>query len=638
MVHPITQESPDQVMLLMGNEAIARGIIEAGASIAAAYPGNPSSDIVDTLAKAAKNLDMHVEWSVNEKVALEVAAAAAMTGLRGVSAMKQNGLNVACDFLLNLNLSGIRGGLVLVICDDPSGISSTNEQDSRLYAKMGELPLLEPSTFQEAKDMTREAFELSEKLGLPVLLHSVTRLSHARGNVTLGPLPGPKGKPSFDRSRPFVNVPAPANAHRRLKEKIERCRDIFESSPRNFYQGPERPDVMLITTGAGLFYSLEGVEALGLDVQVGILKVGTTFPLPSRFLLKHLKKAQQVVFVEEGAPFLESGVKELYAEHAAGLPSISFLGKAEGALPQVGELNPDVMIRLLGRLLDCPRETRPESYEHGIRAAVDELVPDRDLAFCAGCPHRATYWAIKQALALDGRNGFVCGDIGCYGMGGGPAGWSQMNTMQAMGSGAGVAAGMGQLTNMGLDQPVVAICGDSTFYHAAIPALINARQHGSNFLFLVLDNDATAMTGFQPHPGLGTTATGQAAPPVAIGDLCRAMGYPVDMCDPYDLKATTDAIMRGLEHEGPQVLILKRTCALVAARQGIPPGRVILDTDRCIGENCGCGRMCTSAFRCPGLGWDPVTKTARIDQAICTGCGVCTRICPTGALKTEATS
>ena len=340
--------------------------------------------------------------------------------------------------------------------------------------------------------------------------------------------------------------------------------------------------------------------------------------------------------MEDGAPFLESGVKELYAEHVAKLPAISFLGKAEGTLPQVGELNPDVMIRLLGRLLDRPHEARSESYESGIGEAVDELVPDRDLAFCAGCPHRATYWAIKEALALDGRNGFVCGDIGCYGMGSGPAGWSQMDTMQAMGSGAGVAAGMGQLVNMGLDQPVVAVCGDSTFYHAAIPALINARQHGSDFLFLVLDNDATAMTGFQPHPGLGTTATGEAAPKVAIADLCRAMGYPVDMCDPYDLKATTDAIMQGLDQEGPQVLILKRTCALVAARQGIPAGRVVLDAERCIGEDCGCGRMCTSAFRCPGLAWDPVAKTASIDQAICTGCGVCTQICPTGALRMEA--
>lgn len=637
-MHPIAQENPEHVMLLMGNEAIARGVIEAGASIAAAYPGNPSSDILDTLAKASKDLAMHVEWSVNEKVALEVAAAAAMTGLRGVAAMKQNGLNVACDFLLNLNLSGVRGGLVVVVCDDPSGISSTNEQDTRLFARMGELPLLEPSSFQEAKDMTKEAFELSEKLGLPVLLHSVTRLSHARGNVTLGPLPTLSPTPSFDRSRPFVNVPAPANAHRRLKKKIKRCRALFEASPHNWYEGPSRPEVIMVTTGAGLFYCLEGRDVLDLNERVGVLKIGTTFPLPSDFLLNYLKRGQQVVLVEDGSPFLESSVKELYAEHAAELPLLTFFGKMDHSLPQVGELNPDLVMELLARLLDRPYQARPERYEQAVRKAAGDLVLDRDLAFCAGCPHRATYWAIKEALALDGRDGFVCGDIGCYGMGSGPAGWSQMDTMQAMGSGAGVAAGMGQLSRMGLDQPVVAVCGDSTFYHAALPALINARQHGSNFLFLVLDNDATAMTGFQPHPGLGITATGRTSPPVSIAALCRSMGYEVETCDPYDLNSTTRAIMRELEQEGPKVLIFKRTCALVAAKQGISMGRVTVDADLCIGENCGCGRICTSAFRCPGLAWDPEDDTARIDEAICTGCGVCVQICPTGALKLEASS
>lgn len=625
-------------MLLMGNEAIARGIVEAGANIAAAYPGNPSSDIVDALAKASRDLSMHVEWSVNEKVALEVAAAAAMTGLRGVAAMKQNGLNVACDFLLNANLAGLRGGLVLVVCDDPSGISSTNEQDTRLFARMGELPLLEPSNFQEAKDMVVEAFDLSERLALPVILHSVTRLSHARGNVELGPLPGPGPKPAFDRSHHFVNVPAPANAHRRLKEKIERCRKEFEDSPRNWYQGPGRPEVMLVTTGAGLFYCQEGVEALGLEDRVGVLKVATTFPLPERFLLKHLAEAKQVVVVEDGSPFLESGVKEFCAERSDQLPALKFFGKADASLPQVGELSPDIIMSVLSRLLDVPIETRPDDYDRGIQEVARQQVPDRDLAFCAGCPHRATYWAIKEALALDGRNGFVCGDIGCYGMGSGPAGFSQMDTMHAMGSGAGVASGMGQLVSMGLDQPVVAVCGDSTFYHAALPALINARQHGSNFLFIVLDNNATAMTGFQPHPGLGTTATGQPAPPVAIEDLCRAMGYRVDACDPYDLPATTHAILRGLEQEGPRVLILKRTCALVAAKQGPSATRVTLDAERCIGSDCGCSRMCTSVFRCPGLAWDPESGTARIDEAICTGCGVCAQICPTGALKVEAAS
>ena len=637
-MHLLAQDRPAATLLLMGNEAIARGAVEAGTMVCAAYPGNPSSDIIEVLAKAAPDLDIHVEWSVNEKVALEVAAAAAMTGLRGLAAMKQNGLNVASDFLLNLNLSGVRGGLVIVVCDDPSGISSTNEQDSRLYARMGELPLLEPGDFQEAKDLVVSAFDLSQELELPVLVHSVTRLSHARGNVTLGPLPHERPRPRFDRSRPFINIPQPARAHQRLKDKIRRCRDLFEESPFNAYQGPARPELTVLAAGSGLFYAKEAIQALGLRERVGLIKLATTFPLPRSFLLHHLRKADRVLVVEEGGPFVESQIKELVAEQAGDLCSLTVMGKTDGRLPDVGELNPDLVIGLLSDLLEASFTPRPPEYASDVAGAVDRLAPARDLAFCAGCPHRATYWAIKKALLLDGRDGFVLGDIGCYGMGAGPAGFGQMNTMQAMGSGAGLASGMGLLGRYGLEQPVVALCGDSTFYHAAIPALLNARQHGAKFLFLILDNEATAMTGFQPHPGLGRTAMGGPAPLVSLEEMCRAMGFEVDSADPYDLEGTTAAILAGLEkiEAGARVLILKQACALVRVKQGPADYRVKVESSACIGQECGCNRLCTRVFKCPGLFWDSQTGRAAVDEATCTGCGVCAQICPQGAIINQA--
>ena len=633
----LSQNEPGKIVLLMGNEAIARGAIEAGAMVCAAYPGNPSSDIIEALAKVGPELGIHVEWSVNEKVALEVAAAAAMTGLRGLTAMKQNGLNVASDFLLNLNLTGIRGGLVLAVCDDPGGISSTNEQDSRLYAKMGNLPLFEPSDFQEAKDMVVTAFKLSEEIGLPCLVHSVTRISHARGNVELGPLPSAKPIPNFDRSKPFSSLPFLAKAHLGLRNKMARFQEIFESSSFNYYRGPDTPELLIVTTGAGLFYCQEAIHTLDLKKRVGIIKLGTTWPLPKKFLLKHLTKADRIVFVEEGNAFIEGNIKEMWADLAQELPPSTFIGKIREDLPPVGELNPDIVIGLLRNVLDIPYQARPAEYAEAVGQVVKELAPVRDLSFCAGCPHRATYWAIKKALILDGRDGFVLGDIGCYGMGFGPAGYTQMNTLHAMGSGAGLASGMGQLHKFGLKQPMIAVCGDSTFFHAAIPAIINAQQHEANFVFLILDNDATAMTGFQPHPGLGKTATGHTAPPIDIAALCQGMGLEVDVQDPYDLEDTTQTIVRLLKQDsGVKVLILKRACALVRAKRGPAEFKVAISQDRCLGEACGCNRFCTRIFKCPGLFWNVETSRAQIDEAICNGCGVCSHICPSGAIYKEA--
>jgi len=631
----IAQDAPGKTVLLMGNEAIARGALEAGVKVCAAYPGNPSSEIIGSLSSVAETMDLHVEWSVNEKVAMEVVAAASFAGLRGLCSMKQNGLNVASDFLLNLNLSGTQAGLVVVVADDPGGISSTNEEDSRIFAKIGDLPLFEPATFQEAKDMTRWAFSLSEDLGLPVMVRSVTRVSHARGNVRLDSLPRPIAKARFDISRPRLAFP-PLPSHKALHQKLDRAKTLVESSPYNFYRGPEKPELLLITSGSGWMYSLEAVINLGVQDRVGLLKLGTTWPLPANLAMKHLKQAEKVLFVEEVDPFLENNVKELFAQHCMDLGLKRFYGKASGTMPSAGEISPEIVSSALQSLLKVAYQPRPEDYASKAHEAAAELVPARALGFCAGCPHRATYWAVKTALALDGREGFVLGDIGCYGLGMGPSGFYQMKTIHAMGSGAGLAAGFGQFGRFGLTQPVLAVCGDSTFYHAAMPALVDARYNGANFVLLLLDNSATAMTGFQPHPGTGRTATGKEAPVLDLKTICESLGARVQVTDPFDLAATTEAMLKFLQdNEGVKVLILKRECALVRSKKQKKLYQMEVNQERCLGDACGCNRLCTRVFKCPGLYWDRATGKAGIDEAICAGCGVCAEICPASAIRKE---
>ncbi len=632
----VALDAPGRKVMLMGNEAVARGAIEAGAALTAGYPGNPSSEIIGTLAEVGPEFGVYVEWSTNEKVALEAAAGASFAGLRGLAAMKQNGLNVASDFLFNLNLTGSKGGLVIVVCDDPAAISSTNEEDTRLFARIGDLPLLEPADFQEAKDMTRWAFELSEELALPVLVRPTTRVSHARGMVELGEITRRRPKAHFDKTKPFINMPALAS-HRRLKDKLNRCRKIFEVSPFNAYLGPERAEVIVVASGVSALYAGEAIQILGLGERVGLLKLGASWPLPERLTAAGLAKAKHILVCEEVDCVLENNLQALAARLIDRLGAKTFHGRTTGVFSDISELSTDLIIDALAELTGVEYSARPANYAQAAAQAAERWVPARQVGFCAGCPHRATYWSIKNALALDGREGFVVGDIGCYSMGFGPSGFSQMKTLHAMGSGAGVSCGLGQLGRFGLEQPVLTVCGDSTFYHAALPGLINARYNGADFVMLILDNSATAMTGFQPHPGTGSTASGGQAPVVDIEAVCRALGFPVEVVDPFDLTAARETIARLIEsRDGVKVLIVRQTCALVRSKQQGKLFSVKVAEERCLGERCGCNRLCTRVFKCPGLVWDSNAGVARIDEAICTGCGVCADICPASAITKEA--
>jgi indolepyruvate ferredoxin oxidoreductase, alpha subunit len=632
----IKKNAPGSNELLMGNEAIARGALEAGVQVAAAYPGNPSSEIIGTLSQVANEMGIYVEWSVNEKVAAEVAASASFAGIRAMTAMKQNGFNVASDFIFNVNLSGVgAGGFVVVTADDPGALSSTNEEDSRFAAKVGDLPLLEPATFQEAKDMTKWAFEISEAINNVVIVRSVSRISHARGNVILGELPQEKRIARYDLSKVFLPVPAPLK-HLGLHEKLNRVREMYESSPFNWYTGPEKPELLIVTSGTGWFYSLEAVRVLELKEQVGILKLGTTWPLPSKLLARHMTRTKRLLFIEEVDPFLENNVKELAADWSSEMGTWTFLGKASGHINPTGENNPDAVINALAKAMGKAYTARPAGYGEKAMELTRGKVPARDLIFCAGCPHRATFWAVKNALKLDGRGGFATGDNGCYGLGMGPAGFFQLKTLHAMGTGTGLAAGFGQLRKFGFDQPVISICGDSTFFHGGVPALINGVYNKSNFILLVLDNSATAMTGFQPHPGTGETATGSPAPVIDIEKLCSALGIRVETTDPFDLTGTTEKLLSLINDEsGARVLVARRKCALLRAKEEKARYKVRIDPEKCLGEACGCARLCTRIFKCPGLTWSEERRKSQVDEALCNGCGVCADICPASAIIRE---
>jgi indolepyruvate ferredoxin oxidoreductase alpha subunit len=629
--------------LFMGNEAIARGALEAGISVAAGYPGTPSSEIIENLAKVSAERQLYVEWSVNEKVALEVAAAASLAGLRALCVMKQNGVNVASDFLLHLSGSGIRGGLVLVPCDDPGALSSVNEGESRHFARMIEIPLLEPGNFQEAKAMIPWAFELSEQLRTLVMVRSVTRLSHASGDVTLGSLPTVSRR-AFFKHDGFILDPLEGAVlsgpvelkHTWQQEKVAKAVEAFETCPFNTYTGPAKPEVLIVTSSACNLYSLEAVRLLKAQSRVGILKMGTTWPLPPRFMEKYLGLADTILIVEEVLPFLEESVKILAAELAPTIGIKKFFGKRDGTLPATGEMNPDRVVAGLAKALGVSYAAMPESYAQKALAAAATGAPDRDLTFCPGCPHRASFWTIHNVLQMDGRQGFVCGDIGCYSLAMRPTGYETLKTLHAMGSGTGLASGFGMLGRFGFDQPVVAVSGDSTFFHAVLPALANAAHHRADITLIILDNSGTAMTGFQPHPGLSVDAAGQAVQALDIPRICEAMGAEVHVSDPFDVARTQERLLALIgAGQGLKVLILRQACALSPQKKGRKQFQMRIDETLCRGESCGCNRLCTRVFKCPGLAWDAQQGVSRLDEVICAGCGVCASLCPAGAIIKE---
>ncbi|MDP3880465.1 MAG: indolepyruvate ferredoxin oxidoreductase subunit alpha [Dehalococcoidales bacterium] len=626
--------APGTTVLLMGNEAIARGALEAGVGFASSYPGTPASEILPTIAGVAKRRGIYADWGVNEMVAMESAAAASLAGIRSIAPMKQNGVNVCSDLLSNLVMRGVGKGLVLVCADDPGPHNSSQEQDTRPVASWLDIPLLEPGDFQEAKDMTKWLFDLSEEVNTICMLRTVSKISHTRGNVKLGEIPEIKHKAYFDQSKVRGRTPG-VHPHGVLHQKMEKAREIFESSPFNRYVGPDKAELLIITCGASSLYSMDAVKLLKLEDKVGILKLGTLWPLPEKLIEKHLSKADKVLFVEEIHPFVEQAVLEMVGNMPSGSAHPAFYGKRSRHIPGHGELDPSLIINALSSLMGVTYQARDAEYDRKAKEIAKSYVTSRSGTLCPGCPHKASHWAIHKALALAGHEGFGAGDIGCYG-GGGAGSFFITKTGGCMGAGIGYANGFGKLGRFGFDQPVVAFCGDSTFYHAAIPGLIDAIYNNSDVLMVIFDNSATSMTGFQPHAGTGRTAMGDPAKKVSIEAICRAIGARVELCDPFELNKTTETLLDMIENvKGVRVVIMQRECELIRARREPAPYRVYVDLEKCLGEDCGCDMFCNRVFLCTGLTWNRQTGKAEIDDVICAGCGVCVDVCPHGAIIKE---
>ncbi len=607
----IVSAKAGETLLLLGNEAIARAAVEAGVDLAATYPGTPSSEIGLVLDDVAEAAGLKFQYAVNEKVAMEVGAAAAIGGLKSLVFMKHVGMNVAADVLMTLAYSGVRGAMVVVTADDPGCWSSQNEQDNRVLAKFANLPLLEPATAQECLDLTKFAFELSAFLELPVVLRTTTRVSHARGPVTVGERLPPKGKAHFDREpNRFVMLPANAReGHKRVLQKMRLAEGISESSPHNRVEELGKKDgIGFVASGPAYTYLMEFAD----DLKGRVLKLGFTNPLPRTKVTTFLRGVKRVVVFEELEPFLEDQIRALANEYDV---KVDVYGKEQGLLPRTGELDPDLVAEALVRLdlLDAKAVQR-------LREMKLPKVPVRPPVLCPGCGHRGVAYAARQASRR--QDVLFPVDIGCYSLVEYPP-TATGDILLCMGSSIGTAAGLAATT----DKKVLAFIGDSTFYHAGIPALIHAVHQNLTMTVCIMDNGTTAMTGHQPHPGIAE----EGHPAVDMEALVRACGVAsVETFDAYAVKDLTKAFRRALDREGVNVIIARHECRLLELRDMKARGEAQVPYE-VLHEKCTKCGFCIDAFACPAL-VRLDDESVAIDPAMCNGCGVCADVCPPKAI------
>ena len=620
-MHQETSSVTQNRAALLGNEAIARAAVEAGCAVAAAYPGTPSSEILAAVAdlKNEFGLDIHVEWSVNEKVAFETAYFAAVCGLRAMCSMKQVGLNVAADPCANAAYAGVKGGFVIVACDDPGLHSSQTEEDIRLFGQFVKLPVLDPSGPADAQQMIRAAFELSEQFEIPVIVRPTTRICHARQDVPLGDVPRTNLQGTFLRDpERWAALPAPRRRHiQTLNEKLRQIQAVFEESPLNAVFGPTTGRLGIIASGACAGRVQDILAEVGEEYGqgIGVIKVGTPNPLPWRRLLRFALGFERVLVLEELNPTIETQLRaNLYSESC---PPI--LGQMSGHVPMGGEYDPDFIYRCLGKIMQEIGAPWPAEEERGATA-----VPPRRLSLCPGCGHRGAFYAMRRAFP---KGLYPC-DIGCYTLG---LNQGAADTCLCMGGAISAATGLywahRHQTN---SPPIVATIGDSTFIHAGLPPLINAVYNGARFVLVILDNATTAMTGNQPTAAIGVLADGQPGVSVPLRGLVEASGVAfVREVDAYDVPALVHGIRDADAHtrtpEGrAAVVIAQRPCVMNAP---VEPRVVVEVDDRCN----GCG-YCEKLLACPALVLDRQRKVAYIDRSQCADCGVCLHGCPRGAI------
>ncbi len=581
---------------LLGNEAIAHACIESGVDFVSGYPGTPSSDVIDTL-RVQPDRSFYIEWSVNEKVALENALAAAWCGVRALCTMKHVGLNVAADPLMTSAYTGVTGGLVIMSADDPFAHSSQNEQDTRCYAHFAQIPCLDPASVQEAHDMIPEAFLLSEEFGLPVIFRPTTRICHSKGDVELGPAVTSMRKGEFHKDpRQYVVIPAHTRIlHKKLNEKQPAIRKRLVEKGYNRFE--IRGKTAVIASGIAASY----VQEL-LPANISFMKIGA-YPIDEEWLGDFVRQHEKILVIEELAPEVEETVRQV-----AGC--VPVFGKKNGYVQYEGELSPAAVATIMEKAGLLPKNPFPP-------VSPVQDIPPRPPILCAGCLHRGTYYAIKKVF----KDAIYPSDIGCYTLG---LQLGTVDTCICMGASITVASG---IAHSGEPRDVVCTIGDSTFLHTGIQGLMNAVYNGANMTVVILDNRITAMTGHQPNPNTGVTACGVETPAVSLDAVCRACGVTfVESVDPYDITDTVNVLQEAKKHRGVKVVIARQMCVISARRAGVKRGRYLVNTEACT----GCG-TCVR-FGCPAIEFSD--EKAHMND-LCSGCSVCAQLCPVGAIGRE---
>lgn len=593
---------------LMGNEAIAMGAVAAGVRVVCGYPGTPSTEVLETAARHNKDGRLYIEWSVNEKAAMELGAGAAYSGARTMVTMKQVGLNVASDPLMSLEYIGVKGGMVIMTADDPGPISSQTEQDTRHFAAFSKVPCFDPSSVQEAYDMIQEAFAFSEKYGTPVFFRPTTRVCHGYASIQVKDVSeyipcDPEGFVK-DASRWVIFPRLSYQAHRKIEMRNKELSSVFSAYERNRILPEKNPCSKGIAThGISFGYVM---EALREKENPRIFKVSTPFPFPEQAALQFLSGLDEVLCIEELDPVIERELIYICGKYHL---NVQIRGKLTGDVQTAGENSVD------SALMDISRFMGWEIPDHPVPETPPEL-PVRPPVLCAGCPHRASFLAVKEAMK--GKKAVFCGDIGCYTLGNAIP-LDMVDTCLCMGAGVNITQGIGRIEP---DTVCFAFVGDSTFFASAVTGVVNAVYNKADMTLIVLDNSTTAMTGHQPHPGTGRTMMGDISAGVPIEGILRGIGLQtVETADPLHLQEAVDCVKRVSAEKGVKAIIFRSPCA-VLIKPGSPK---IVDPARCI----GC-KKCIRSLGCPGI----ILKDGKvcIDPALCTGCGLCEQVCPVQAI------
>ena len=613
---------------LMGNEAIALGALAAGVNLVAGYPGTPSTEVLETIAKRNPG-NVYVEWSINEKAGMEVAAGAAYTGARALVTMKQVGLNVASDPLMSLEYIGVKGGMVVLVADDPGPISSQTEQDTRTFAMFSKVPVFDPSSVSEAYEMIQEAFDFSEKYGTPVFFRATTRVDHGYEALEVkDPEEYYVNKPEGfvkDPSRWVIFPRLSVKNHALIEKRNADLKSVFSEYHRNkilWEKDSAKCRRGIATQGVNFMYTLDSLH----DENARVMRVATPFPFPEKLAREFLAGLDEVLCIEELDPVIERALTYVCGKYSL---DVRICGKLTGDIPPSGENSMEIVKGALAEFLKYNEtDTTVEEAERAADETKEEpaselpqppALPVRPPVLCAGCPHRASFYAVKAAMR--GKKTIYCGDIGCYTLGN-AAPLDMCDTCLCMGAGIGIAQGVGHIEP---DTKCFAFVGDSTFFASGITGTVNAFYNQADMTLIVLDNSTTAMTGHQPHPGTGRTVMGQVVEKVSIERVLRAIGLTVvETVDPLDYALSVETVKRVADEPGVKAIIFRSPCIAITK----PKGRSHVDPDKCV----GCGK-CIRELGCPAIILDSDGKKAKIDTSVCTGCTLCEQLCPVKAIS-----